>query len=53
MVDQLAGLLANLKVELIPPVIAKGHPKDEDFRALDALAEQILARHRGIGIPGS
>jgi flavorubredoxin len=53
MVDQLTGLLSNLKVELIPPVIAKGHPKDEDCRALDALAEQILAKHREIGIAGS
>jgi flavorubredoxin len=53
MVDQLSGLLANLKVELIPPVIAKGHPKDEDFRALDALAEQILAKHKEIGIADS
>ena len=35
MVDQLAGLLTNLKVELLPPVIAKGQPKDEDFVALD------------------
>jgi flavorubredoxin len=50
MVDQLAGLLTNLKVELIPPVIAKGQPKEEDFAALDDLAEQILARHREAGI---
>jgi flavorubredoxin len=53
MVDQLSGLLTNLKVELIPPVIAKGHPKDEDCRALDNLAEQILAKHKQIGIAGS
>ena len=26
MVEQLTGLLANLKVELIPPVVAKGPP---------------------------
>jgi flavorubredoxin len=50
MVEQLTGLLANLKVELIPPVIAKGQPKAEDFAALDALADQILARHQGLGI---
>jgi flavorubredoxin len=53
MVDQLAGLLGSLKVEMIPPVIAKGHPKDEDFRALDTLAGQILAKHKEIGIAGS
>ncbi len=50
MVEQLTGLLANLKVELIPPVVAKGLPRDEDFVALDNLAEQILAKHKGIGI---
>jgi flavorubredoxin len=50
MVEQLAGLIANLKVELIEPVIAKGQPKDEDFAALDKLADQILAKHKQIGI---
>jgi flavorubredoxin len=50
MVDQLSGLLTNLKVEVLPPVIAKGQPKDEEFLALDGLADQILAKHREIGI---
>ncbi len=50
MVDQLAALLTNLKVELIPPVIAKGQPKEGDFAALDHLADQILAKHREAGI---
>ncbi len=50
MVDQLTALLANLKMELIPPVIAKGQPKAEDFAALDHLADQILAKHREAGI---
>lgn len=52
MVEQLAGLLTNLKIELIPPVVAKGYPKDEDFQALDRLADQILAKHKEIGIAG-
>ena len=50
MVDQLAGLLSNLKVELLDPVIAKGQPKEEDFRALDELADRIAARHQELGI---
>lgn len=50
MVDQLTALLTNLKVELLPPVIAKGQPKEEDFAALDHLADQILAKHREAGI---
>ncbi len=50
MTEQLAGLIGNLKVELIPPVVAKGHPKDEDFLALDKLADEILHRHQAIGL---
>lgn len=50
MVEQLTGLLANMKVELLAPVIAKGQPKEEEFLALDMLADQILAKHREIGI---
>jgi flavorubredoxin len=50
MVEQLTGLLANLKVELLPPVIAKGLPKQGDLAALDSLADQILARHQALGI---
>jgi len=50
MVEQLSGLLTNLKVEVLTPVIAKGQPKDEEYLALDMLADQILAKHREIGI---
>jgi flavorubredoxin len=50
MVEQLAGLISTLKLDVIEPVIAKGQPKDEDFAALDKLADQILAKHRQIGI---
>jgi len=50
MVEQLTGLLTNVKVELLTPVIAKGQPKEEEYVALDMLADQILAKHRGIGI---
>jgi hypothetical protein len=50
MVEQLTGLLSNLKVEILGPVIAKGYPKDDDFTALDNLADQILARHSELGI---
>ncbi len=50
MVEQLSGLIANLKVDVLSPVIAKGRPKDEDYLALDMLAERILAKHREIGI---
>ncbi|MBN1392252.1 MAG: FprA family A-type flavoprotein [Sedimentisphaerales bacterium] len=50
MVEQIAGLISNLKVEILEPVIAKGYPKDEDFMAIDNLADKILAKHKEIGI---
>ncbi len=50
MVEQLTGLVPNLKVEIIEPVVAKGYPRDEDFVALDQLADQILTKHRGLKI---
>ena len=48
MVQQLAGLIPNLKVEIIDPVMVKGHPKAEDFDALDKLAATIAEKHKGL-----
>jgi len=31
-------------------VIAKGYPKDDDFMALDKLADEILAKHKELKI---
>jgi flavorubredoxin len=50
MVEQLTGMLGNLKVEVIEPVVAKGLARDEDFDALDKLADRIAAKHREIGV---
>jgi flavorubredoxin len=50
MPEVLTGMLGNLKVELIPPVIVKGYPTEKDMAALDALADSILAKHRSLGI---
>jgi flavorubredoxin len=44
-VKQITGMLNNLKVEMIEPVIVKGYPKEDDFKALDRLADEILKRH--------
>lgn len=46
MVETIAAMLTNLKVEIIPPVIIKGHPKGDDFKALDKLADEIVQRHK-------
>ncbi len=46
MVDQFVGMLANLKVETLEPVIVKGFPKGEDFEALNRLAATIAQKHK-------
>ncbi len=48
-VEQLTGMLHNLKVELLPTVLVKGYPRETDFKALDDLAEMIRQRHRETG----
>ncbi len=49
-VEVLKGLLTNLKAEILEPVIIKGYPKEESFRALDELADEILNKHRELKI---
>jgi flavorubredoxin len=49
-VEQLAGLISGLKVEVLEPVMSKGSPKEADFAALDKLADTISGKHREIGI---
>lgn len=44
--DKIKEILSNLKAEFFPPVLAKGYPKEEDFKALDQLAEEIATRHK-------
>jgi flavorubredoxin len=50
MVEQLTAMLPNLKTEILEPVITRGFPKDNDFIALDRLADKILAKHKEAGI---
>lgn len=46
MVDQLVGMLSNLKVEILEPVIVKGFPRGENFEALNRLAATIAEKHK-------
>ncbi len=48
-VEQLVGMLPNLKVKLLEPVLCKGYPKEADFKALDTLAEAIAQKHKESG----
>ncbi len=45
-VEQLAGMISNLKVEILEPVLSKGFPKEADFKALDNLATTIAEKHK-------
>lgn len=45
-VEILAGMIPNLKVEVLPPVLCKGRPTAETFAALDALADTVDIKHR-------
>jgi len=48
-VETLAGMIGNLKVEVLDPVLCKGMPDQEAFAALDRLAEAIAQNHRANG----
>lgn len=50
MVDQLTALTGNLKAEMFEPVLAKGAATEDDYTALDELADAILEKHRALGI---
>ncbi|HTY82466.1 MAG TPA: FprA family A-type flavoprotein [Dehalococcoidales bacterium] len=49
-VEQIAAMIPNLKVEIIPPVYCKGYPKEADFQALNTLADTIAKKHREAGL---
>jgi flavorubredoxin len=50
MVEQLTGLMGNIKAEMFEPVLAKGAAREDGYTALDELADSILAKHRALGI---
>jgi flavorubredoxin len=45
-VEVLAGMIPNLKVEVIDPVLCKGVPTEKVFKALDDLAAAISEKHK-------
>ncbi len=45
-VETLAGMIPNLKVEIIKPVLCKGVPSEDTFNALDDLAATIAQKHK-------
>ncbi len=49
-VEQIAGVISSLKVEILEPVVVQGYPRDENFESLQRLASEIAARHADNGI---
>jgi flavorubredoxin len=44
-VETLAGMIPNLKVEVLEPVLCKGQPGEKNFLALEDLAAVIAQKH--------
>jgi len=43
-IEHIKGMLGGLKVEFLEPVEVRGYPRENDFRSLDRLAEEIASR---------
>jgi flavorubredoxin len=48
-VEHLTGMIPNLKAAVLAPVISNGFPVEEDFKALDNLADTIAQKHKEHG----
>jgi flavorubredoxin len=48
-VETLGGMIPNLKVEILDPVLCKGVPRETDFKALETLAAAIARKHEENG----
>ena len=48
--EPLINLLSNLKLSIIEPVQIKGRMKDDDYKKLDCLADEIVAKHKELGL---
>ena len=49
-IEIIAGLIPNLKVEMLPTMLCQGAPREADLQAADALAEAIALKHRESGL---
>ncbi|MBP7784467.1 MAG: FprA family A-type flavoprotein [Firmicutes bacterium] len=49
-VEQISGLISNLRAEVLEPVVCKGLPRSQDLQAIERLADQIAENHRELGL---
>lgn len=47
-VETIKNNMNHLKVELLPPVLVKGFPGEEDYKMLDGLSETLYSKHKDI-----
>jgi len=45
-IEQISGLIPNLKVEVLDPVLSRGDPGKEIFENLDKLADAVAVKHK-------
>lgn len=50
MVDQIKSMIGGLRAENLEHLLIKGIPKEQDYRKIDALADEIIKKHEEIGI---
>jgi len=44
LIDKLAGMVSNLKVEIIEPILVKGKAKPDTYQKLDKMAAEFISR---------
>lgn len=49
-IEDLTKIISNLKVEILRPVAVRGFPSEEAFKDLNRLADDVLSKHRSLGI---
>jgi flavorubredoxin len=49
-VEHISGMIGDLQVEVIKPVLVKGKPRNEHLEQLDQLAENIYQKHKKLAI---
>lgn len=50
LVGKLTDIICGIKPTLLEPILVKGRPRTEDFERLDVLVDEIIAKHKELGI---
>lgn len=50
LIENVKGLICNVKAEVLEPVVVKGYPTKDDMGAVEELADVILKKHKEIEI---